>query len=380
MNLGILNCKDTAIIHCYLGMSYSALGELRKSLNEHQQALKLLKIHFGDVELTAAFLISIGNVYFRMGEYDAAKEKFQNAADLMAAIFKEKHVLTAHALSNLGNVYLAMEKYKEAYDSCKQALNIRLKLLGEHEDTATSFHSLGSICFKMNDSIKAVWCFQKASELRQKLLGDHLDTALSYHCLGEAQMLKGDTIGPAASLQAAFRIRENTLGLWNVDTVKTLELLRRAIEAVVDGGIGVALRSHVLANIHFRSEYHTNLVLALKFCKEAVHTSMESLGENVLTADSLHLEGQIHKKMNDNQSAIEAFRKASRMKSNLRGDHENTADSFYCLGESHLDQGEYEAAVRAFQEAARIRSNIRGGGEGVELVESYRLAAFIGLV
>ena len=376
LNLGSLDHQDTATIHCHLGMSYCALSDFIKSLNEHQRALELRKKHLGNHVLTATSLNEVGDVYFRMEKYDAAKEKFQSASDLMTVIYKREHVVTANALSNLGNVHFAKEKYKEAYDSCKQALNIRLKLLGEHEVTATSFHSLGSICFKMNDSIKAVWCFQKASELRQKLLGDHLDTALSYHCLGEAQMLKGDTIGPAASLQAAFRIRGNTLGLWNVDTVKTLELLRRAIEAVVDGGIGVALRSHVLANIHFRSEYHTNLVLALKFCKEAVHTFMESLGENVLTADSLHLEGQIHKKMNDNQSAIEAFRKASRMKSNLRGDHENTADSFYCLGESHLDQGEYEAAVRAFQEAARIRSNIRGGGEGVELVESYRLAAF----
>ena len=376
LNLGSLDHQDTATIHCHLGMSYYALSDFIKSLNEHQRALELRKKHLGNHVLTATSLNQVGDVYFRMEKYDAAKEKFQSASDLMTVIYKREHVVTANALSNLGNVYLAMEKYKEAYDSCKQALNIRLKLLGEHEDTATSFHSLGSICFKMNDSRKAVWCFQKASELRQKLLGDHLDTALSYHCLGEAQMLKGDTIGPAASLQAAFRIRGNTLGLWNVDTVKTLELLRRAIEAVVHGGIGVALCDYILADIHFRSEYHTNLVLALKFCKEAVHTSMESLGENVLTADSLHLEGQIHKKMNDNQSAIEAFRKASRMKSNLRGDHENTADSFYCLGESHLDQGEYEAAVRAFQEAARIRSNIRGGGGGVELVESYRLAAF----
>ena len=376
LNLGSLDHQDTATIHCHLGMSYCALSDFIKSLNEHQRALELRKKHLGNHVLTATSLNEVGDVYFRMEKYDAAKEKFQSASDLMTVIYKREHVVTANALSNLGNVYFAKEKYKEAYDSCKQALNIRLKLLGEHEDTATSFHSLGSICFKMNDSIKAVWCFQKASELRQKLLGDHLDTALSYHCLGEAQMLKGDTIGPAASLQAAFRIRGNTLGLWNVDTVKTLELLRRAIEAVVHGGIGVALCDYILADIHFRSEYHTNLVLALKFCKEAVHTSMESLGENVLTADSLHLEGQIHKKMNDNQSAIEAFRKASRMKSNLRGDHENTADSFYCLGESHLDQGEYEAAVRAFQEAARIRSNIRGGGGGVELVESYRLAAF----
>ena len=231
LNLGILNCKDTAIIHCHLGMSYSALGELRKSLNEHQQVLKLLKIHFGDFKLTAATLNHIGNVYFRMGEYDAAEEKFQNAADLMAALFKGKHVVTANALSNLGDVYLAMEKYKKAYDSCKQALNIRMKLLGEHEDTATSFHSLGSICSKMNDSRTAVSCFQKASELRQNLLGDHLDTALSYHRLGEAQMLKGDTSDALASLQAALSIRENTLG-FHLDTAATLELLGRAHEAV----------------------------------------------------------------------------------------------------------------------------------------------------
>ena len=231
LNLGSLDRKDTATIHNQLGLSYNALGDLIKSLNEHQRALELRKKHLGYHKMTAISLNLVGGVYFRMREYDAAKEKFQNAADLLAAIYKREHELTAATLFNLSEVYLKIEKYKEAYDSSKQALNIRLKLLGEHEDTATSFHSLGSICSKMNDSRTAVSCFQKASELRQKLLGDHLDTALSYHCLGEAQMLKGDPSDAVASLQAAFSIRENTLG-FHLDTAATLELLGRAFKAV----------------------------------------------------------------------------------------------------------------------------------------------------
>lgn len=231
LNLGSLDRKDTATIHNQLGLSYNALGDLIKSLNEHQRALELRKKHLGYHKKTAISLNLVGGVYFRMREYDAAKEKFQNAADLLAAIYKREHELTAATLFNLSEVYLKIEKYKEAYDSSKQALNIRLKLLGEHEDTATSFHSLGSICSKTNDSRTAVSCFQKASELRQKLLGDHLDAALSYHCLGEAQMLKGDTSDALASLQAALSIRENTLG-FHLDTAETLELLGRAFKAV----------------------------------------------------------------------------------------------------------------------------------------------------
>ena len=206
-DLGSLDGKDSAFIHIQLGMSHSALGEFKKSLNEYQQALKLLKIHSGDHTLAAAALNHIGGVYFEMQEYDAAKEKFQNAADLMEENGKGIHEVTANALSDLGAVYLKMEKYKEACDSCEKALSIRLELLGEHVDTATSLHFLGIIWSKINNYETAFAYFEIASEFRQKLLGDHLDTAQSYERLGQAQILKGDTREGIVSMQAALNIR-----------------------------------------------------------------------------------------------------------------------------------------------------------------------------
>ncbi|XP_022787350.1 uncharacterized protein LOC111327429 [Stylophora pistillata] len=230
LNLGILDGQDTANIYHKLGLSYCALNDFSKSLEGHQQALKLMKTHLGDHDLTASSLKEIGVVYFRMGRYDAAEEKLQNAADLMTEISKTEHEETANALFYLGEVYLALGKHKEACDSGKEALKIRLRLLGEHIDTAVSFHSLGSIYFEMNDVRRAVSCFQRASELKQKLLGEHLETARSHHCLGEAQMLQGNTVDAIGSLRTALSIREKNFGSHS-DTAATLELLGRAFRA-----------------------------------------------------------------------------------------------------------------------------------------------------
>lgn len=89
--------------------------------------------------------------------------------------------------------------------------------------------------------------------------------------------------------------------------VKILELLRCVIEVVVYGGIGVVLCDYIFVDIYFCLEYYINLVLVFKFCKEVVYIFMELLGENVFIVDSLYLEGQIYKKMNDNQLVIEVF-------------------------------------------------------------------------
>lgn len=231
LDLGISDHRETANIHYSLGLSYYELSDFRKSLTEHKRALELRKIHLGHHKLTATSYNQIGVVYLRMGEYDAAREKFQSAVDLMTTLFKGDHEETAGVLFNLGESYMAMEKYKEAYDSCKQVLSIRQNLLGEHKDTAATFHSLGEICSKMNDFKGAARYFRRASEFRVNLLGDHSETALSHHCLGEAQIRKGDTVDALDSLHAALSIRERILGL-HLDTAATCELLGRAYGAL----------------------------------------------------------------------------------------------------------------------------------------------------
>lgn len=121
-----------------------------------------------------------------------------------------------------------MGDYRGALDAYHEVRNIRLKLLGKHQDTAISSHQFGC----MGNFNEAVRSFRKASEIRLNLLGDHLDTALSCHRLGEAQLLNDDFSGALAeSLHTALRIREEDLEIHS-ETATTSELLGRAYEGL----------------------------------------------------------------------------------------------------------------------------------------------------
>ena len=89
----------------------------------------------------------------------------------------------------------------------QEVKNVRLKLLGEHLDTAMSFEEVGNVCLKMDNFEEAIRSFRKASEFRLNLLGDHLDTARSYDLLGTAQIGKHDFSDALESLNTALRIK-----------------------------------------------------------------------------------------------------------------------------------------------------------------------------
>lgn len=290
-----------------------AIASFERAIASFEQAIRLGDEHAGDSVIIASSRVWIGLVYLRMNSLDEAEKAFQRALELWKP-------------SGLDNF--------EELDFIYNALSFI------HQSRGNLSEALGAL--------------QETLALREKHLDENFLTATSFCDVGEIYIRKGDFAAAQEEIQ------------------KALDMLTKLGHV----GISFAMCCFHLAYLHFCSACHTNLVLALKFCQQAVHIFIESLGENVFAADSLLLEGKIHKRMNDNQSAIEAFQNASRMTSNLLGDHEDTAGSFCCLGESHYDQGEYEEAVTAFQEAARIRSNILGGEGGVELVESYRLTAF----
>ena len=282
-----------------------------------------------------------------------------------------------------------------AIASYEQVIRLRNEHAGNSVSIAPSLIMIGSVYLKMNSLDEAEKAFQRALELRKSSGLDNLDICLIYNCLGIVHWIRGNHSEGLGALHETLVLSEKLLdenfltaiilqelGIIHIAT-GDFEAAQEKIKKALDmhtklghTGVDLAICCHFLAYIHLFWECHTNLVLALEFCQKAVHIFIDSLGGSCFTAYSLYLEGQIHKEMNNNQSAIEAFQRASRMMSILLGDHENTAASFDGLGISHYDQGEYEAAVKAFQEATRIRSNILGGGGGVELVEIYRLTAF----
>lgn len=239
---------------------------------------------------------------------------------------------------------------------------------GNSVETASSLIRIGLLHLEMKNHVEAEKAFQKAQKLKKVLFVDFKDKDVSSYLPRDLNAM------------AEFARLCGTLYLLNGE----FEAAKVQFQEIVKFFSKLSLADpdftafcHVgLAECYFRSESHKNLDMALQSCRNAVRRYVESLGQHKTTAASLHLEGLIHKEMNDNQSAIEAFQKASKMRSDIFGDHEDTAISFCCLGECHYYQDEHEAAVKAFQEAVRIRSNMLGNREGVaELVEVYKLTA-----
>ncbi|PFX34274.1 hypothetical protein AWC38_SpisGene875 [Stylophora pistillata] len=248
----------------------------------------------------------------------------------------------------------------------------------DFEALAGTYDKFGSLLGELYDYNGAIASYEQANRVRNEHAGNSVETASSLIRIGLLHLEMKNHVDLNA--MAEFARLCGTLYLLNGE----FEAAKVQFQEIVKFFSKLSLADpdftafcHVgLAECYFRSESHKNLDMALQSCRNAVRRYVESLGQHKKTAVSLHLEGLIHKEMNDNQSAIEAFQKASKMRSDIFGDHEDTAISFCCLGECHYYQDEHEAAVKAFHEAVRIRSNMLGNREGVaELVEVYKLTA-----
>lgn len=234
---------DTACVYYNLGENFFTMGNGKKAVEAHRQALGLRETYLGEHVLTAISFDRVGSLYLKMGDYQSAIEPFQNALQLREKLLGN-HVDTASSCHNLALTYFETGSYSEALNLSQQALNIRLDLLPGHEETADTFHLQGSIYSMMGDLVLASEAFLSSLNLRVALLGEHQDTAMSYHCLGQAQCDSGFYNEALDSLLEACRLRKELLGDHS-DTATSLELLARTYEAL--GADDLASESLVFA-------------------------------------------------------------------------------------------------------------------------------------
>lgn len=91
------------------------------------------------------------DVCLKIGDYQSAREQFQDAVNLNRK-YRGKLVNTANCFYNLASTYLHLGNYPEALDVCQQALGMRLELLGHNEQTLNSLETLECIHLKMETS------------------------------------------------------------------------------------------------------------------------------------------------------------------------------------------------------------------------------------
>ncbi len=378
--------NDTALSYYWLGLAQCYMGDLSKALQSLQNALQLRKkCSIADHPGVADAINGIGHVYFKMVDYQSAREQFHDAVDLYKKLL-DKHESTANSCHNLAITYFAMESYPEALEFCQQALTTRMELLGEHVHTANSFYFLGEIYCKMGDFPSAGEAFQKASDIRSNLLGDHEDTALSYYWLGQAQCDMGDFNRALESYQRASTMRLDVLGE-HADTANSFDVLGQvhckmgdypsAVEAFQKAS---DIRSNLLGDHEDTALSYYRLGLAqfemgdLNKALESLQRALQlrrkcSIGDHPGIADIINSIGHVYYKMGDYQSARGQFHDAVDLYKKLLDKHESTANCCHILAVTYLAMESYPEALEFCQQALTMRMELLG--EHVHTANSF---------
>ena len=93
-------------------------------------------------------------------------------------IYKEtmdKHPFMATILNSLSNNYYALGNYKAAERYSKKALQILLKLLKDHRDTAKSFFDLAMVHKMKEEFGPAKDCLERCEAMQKKILDEGND-------------------------------------------------------------------------------------------------------------------------------------------------------------------------------------------------------------
>jgi len=106
--------------------AYSGAGRLDEAGKAYDEIIKIFRSEYGNENFyIGGLLLSRGNVFFKLKEYEKAEEKMRESLFYSQKLLPEDHIRLAFPLYGLANVLNAQEKYTEALDYARRAYEIR---------------------------------------------------------------------------------------------------------------------------------------------------------------------------------------------------------------------------------------------------------------
>lgn len=162
---------------------------------EHASALEglvadYLEMDRGDREnrTLAEVLQRLGKIRYLLGDYEAARELYQQSLEIAQQLGDKRNVsMLLHLLAMLAQ---HAEDYDAASELYQQSLRIKQQL-GEKSGVAKSLHNLGMLANYTGDYDAARKLYQQSLEISQRL-GDMSGVSSSLHQLGQLVQASGD--------------------------------------------------------------------------------------------------------------------------------------------------------------------------------------------
>ncbi|MBD2391857.1 tetratricopeptide repeat protein [Aphanizomenon flos-aquae FACHB-1416] len=148
-----------------LGNAYDSLGQYERAIAFFQQSLDIFK-EIGDIQGESISLIGLGNAYNSLGQYERAIAFFQQSLDIKKEIGDIQG--ESNSLIGLGNAYNSLGQYQRAIAFYQQSLDIK-KEIGDIRGEANAWFNLGLSLEKVDREQDALGAYRNARELFQTM-------------------------------------------------------------------------------------------------------------------------------------------------------------------------------------------------------------------
>jgi len=276
---------------------------------------------------------TIGDVYYRIGEFGPSEEQYKIAMEKQALAAGDQTEAAGSLLIKMTGVYHITGRDKEAVAAAEQALEISRKLFGEKsEQTADATANLG-LAMTKTDPKAATEKLKQAVRIYEQVTGPRtLEIAQVLEHQSQAEIEAGE--GPASEISGklAYDIRREKLGPDNLDTMRVAGLMGDA---------------YLLQQRYAEAEPYCRVrATALAKLLPPAHPSI-AMGWASL-ALVLHRTGQLGEAIEIYRAQLDPMVKA------LGPDDMNVGTFHHNLGSVLADAGEFEEAMKEFDEALRI--------------------------
>ncbi len=163
-------------------------------------------------EQRAALLATLGQVYFRLGHFDASKESLETAIRILRQRHPDDHPDLARALNDLATVAYERGETRQAEDLYRQSIAMRERL-GLGAELRKPRSNLAAILMLRGELDEAEAIYRWSLGERRRELGErHPAVASSLRSLATALYLGGDFAAAEPLLRQALDIRAEAYG------------------------------------------------------------------------------------------------------------------------------------------------------------------------
>jgi len=308
-----------------LGNAYYSLGQYERAITLYQQSLDIAK-EIGDIQGESASLNNLGNAYDSLGQYERAIAFFEQSLAMARQI--EDIQGESASLNNLGLAYESLGQYERAIAFFQQSLDIA-KEIGDIQGESASLNNLGKAYDSLGQYERAIAFHQQSLDIAKEI-GYIRGESISLNNLGKAY----DSLG---QYERAIAFYEQSL-----DIAKEIGNIRG--ESISLNNLGNAYDS--LGQYERAINFYQQ---SLDIAKEIGYIRGESISLGNLGSAYNSL-GQYERAIAFHQQSLDIKRQIG----NIRGESISLGN----LGSAYNSLGQYERAINFYQQSLQIKREI----------------------